>query len=208
MNAKLITPTLLNQYNWLQKAPKGYWKEKAIQDFYNILHRIYPKEPSPEILLGRKFEGYIMKSAQSGKKGTPLFNEIRDLFIGAEFQKKIKVYLKIDEELYVVCGRVDAVFKNKILDLKTTSNFKGPENYLNGWQHLIYCLSEKIEEFNYIIVELKDNVIQDYHVINYKVPSWELVENKIKEKIKEIIEYINKDEILLEGYLKTFNRYL
>ena len=205
MKNYLITPTLLNQYEWIKDCPPDSL-EKNLEDFHNIINRIYPPEVPDYILLGREFEHYIEKSVKTGKLGSDKFNEIREYFLGARFQQKTKYKIQVNNESFLLYGKIDALFHDKIIDLKTTSSFH-IKKYKNSWQHKIYCYCKKIKDFSYIIVELKDRKIVDHHIIDYRVPSFKLLEGEIIEIIKEFREFINKNSNYKYSYENIFTQF-
>ena len=203
--AYLITPTLLNQFDWMMNIEPEK-KNKAEEDFSNILHRIYP-DPSPAILLGRKFEHYIMKSVKTGKDGSDKFNQIRDIFHKAKFQQNTKKTIKVDGEQYLLFGRMDALFPDKIIDLKTTSNYRGEDYYLKGWQHRIYSYCTNILNFAYVVVVLnEDEKIESYEIINHSIDI-QLAKNLIIGKIRELNEFLEKNEHYEHAFKHIFTRY-
>ena len=197
-----VTPSLLNDYNWFKNCPPS-WKERAYNSFSKTLNREFVT--SPEIELGKKFEDCIMYSIKSGKNGSEKFNEIRDYFLNVEFQKRTKMFLNVEGEEFGIFGRIDAYKPDLLLDIKTTSNYKGKDHYLNTWQHKIYCYSEKIKNFEYIIVELLDKKIIDYYIVKYEMEDFDGVRKEIQKEIKEMICFIDKDKNLKDLYYNKYN---
>ena len=206
----LITPTLISQFDWMKKSPKE-WKEKALMDFTNILNRIYPETVPEYVTLGRVFEKYIERAARTGQSGSDKFNIIRDMFVGAKFQTKTQSNIKVDDVDYLLYGRIDALFPEKILDLKTTRNYKGVQYYMDSFQHKIYCYCQEISSFSYVVVEIvkeKDkNVITNHYVLDYNIDNPFSLKEEISEKIREVVNYIESDPKLDYSYKNIFTKF-
>ena len=214
--ARLITPTILDKYAWLKKAPvKGGWKEKAQTDLYNALHRIkVPQEEFPEWLTaGIEFEKVLCRAVDNDSinKGSKVFEQCREYLAGCKFQTKTKRFIEIDGEEYLLFGYIDACKANTIIDIKTTSNYRGKQHYLNGWQHPIYLYCERAANFVYLVVEITyadgKLTLQESNIVEYSETSLHVLRDRIQDGIRDFMGYLDFDEELKDAYLHTFNRY-
>jgi len=213
--ALLITPTLLDAYDWFCKAPQS-WKKRAFDDFTNKLNRT-KWDPTPAIKRGIDFEKKVYANCNRDLetfKSSEIFKEVCKECKDGDFQKVLKKIIVIDGKEYLLYGKTDAWFSNIIKDIKTTKNYKGKSKYLNGWQHIIYCYVSNIPEFSYLVVEWSDEVEKDDKLvpgelfkISYTMGNREENKEKIEEKIKEVIEFIEGDDELSHAYYKIFNMY-
>jgi len=225
--AKLITPTLLNSFDWLKNAPSGYWHNKAVEDFSNMLNRIYG-EASPMMSIGNdieaaasRFANYQLRAKTGDPKEvervkekftnlSPQFKRLVDLVSGAAYQQKAKRIVRVDEEEYLIYGKIDFLFSDMIIDTKVTGEYKGQDRYLSGHQHEMYCFCKDIPNFKYIVVEVPDpetKKIRDIFEVPWSTTDTYLLRDPIIEQIREVIEYIKKDEALSKAYYNKFNLY-
>ena len=218
--AKLITPTLISSIDWLKKAPmsptkknpKITWKQKAYDDLVGILSRIWPKETPSYIQRGIDFENAVQKVVEANSvgivKSSEHFKTVCKACEGGVFQKKTKSIVEIDGVEYCLYGKIDVDLPTKIVDIKTTGNFK-KDSYTKSYQHKIYCLNEQKEHFNYVVAEFdEDNkTIKDVHTVAYKVENFKELEEDVHDKVREVIEFLQCDEDLWELYTKKFNQF-
>jgi hypothetical protein len=187
-------------------------KARAYVDFKNQLHRIW-SEPSEAIKRGIDFENviYQMANRHSEIKASDFFHKICEIVKGGDFQKKANITMMIDEKEYYLYGKLDVYFHDLIIDIKTTSKFRGANSYLSTWQHLFYCLMTNIPRFMYLVVVFyKDipNKIKSIEKVYYNMN--EIGMDKVRKQIiigiRDVIGFINSDKILKEGYYTKFNR--
>jgi len=215
----LMTPTLWNSIDWLQKCPPS-WKEKAYTDLSNTLNRIFTSNPAVE--RGMSFERDICnKRMDTGKydvaadlneKYEKAFNMIHAEGYG--FQHKTKKIMSFDGKDFLLYGKMD-VFNPEggpVIDIKTTGNFKGDSSYLSGWQHKVYCYCTERDEFIYIVYELTDlpgNIValKDIHFVEYKVTSFAVLEEELRCKLESVVKFLRSDVKLKEAYMRKFNQY-
>ena len=208
--SRLITPSLISSIDWYKHAPFS-WKAKAYEDLTNQLGRIYPPEMPFNVKRGIDFENCLYKYAEKDTtdiKASDLFITILKNIRGGQFQKKTKAFLKIDEHEYCLYGKIDVLFLNKIVDIKTTKSFS-PTKYLDSYQHLIYCYNQKMTNFEYhvAIFDNDDHTISDYKIVKYESPGLIELEQKIIDKIKEVIIFIEDSKELSDLYFTKFNLY-
>jgi len=218
----LITPTLLDSYDWLMKAPettkKGTsitWKEDALNQLEATLTRA-PFRPNKAIIKGMEFERLACAKSKVNDidtlKASDNFKKVCRLIKGGDFQVKTKKFVVIDGAEYVLFNRLDVKFPKLIQDIKTTANYRGQASYLSKWQHKFYTLVDEIRDFQYIVAEWKGADIDDFtikaiHVINYYAEDFEAIEKEIVGHIKLFMEFLEGNEKLKEAYLHTYNRF-
>jgi hypothetical protein len=216
--SRLITPSLFNSFQWLQKC-KGEAKETAYQQLVNMLTRVYPDTMPHAIKRGIDFENavYTMLSKIENKNdiekinSSDLFKQVLYECYGGVFQHKSKSFLTIDGKEYCLYGKLDVFFPNnkppKIIDIKTTK-FKKSTNYCDTMQHKIYCYNEKVKHFDYLVVMMnnKDELvkIQQEH---YEVESFDDLKKDIEENIKYLMNYFEMDSDLMRVYKDKYCLY-
>jgi len=211
----LITPTLLDAYDWLNKAPRS-WKKKAFDDFSNKLHRT-KWDPTPAIKRGIDFEKKVYANCNRDLdtfKSSEIFKEVCNDCKGGDFQKVLKKVIMVDGREFLLYGKTDAWFPTVIKDIKTTKNYKGQSKYLGGWQHKVYCYIDNNVHFEYLVVEWSDEIEEDDKLvpaevfkIHYTMEDRAAVKEEIVEQIREMMQFIDTDDILAKAYYKTFNKY-
>lgn len=209
--AKLITPTILNSLAWWQNCWANK-KDEARHDFLNSLSRNYgPWEEAPEaIRKGVAFENEVYKWADRDRqgKGSKKFNEVCEMVKGGNFQKKSKKFLTIDGVEYCIYSKLDVKLPNKIIDLKTTMNYRGPKKYLDTMQHKFYCYTEDCNDFEYVVVTWDIGyTIDQVFVVPYHVDDMKSVEADIIEAVRNFIDIINAYDDLQEAYEEKFCLY-
>jgi len=167
----LITPTVLNSYDWLKKCPPS-WKKKAYDDLSNMLNRKWVP-PKPAVQRGIDFEKYVCRRANQKiiqSKGTPQFQGIIKTIQGGQFQKKCKFYIEVEGKEYCCYGKIDVAFPDLIIDIKTTGSYRGKNSYLSGWQHKFYTIGSRVPNFLYLIVEFdgEQNKIIEVYEVEYR----------------------------------------
>ncbi len=209
--SRLITTSLLSSIDWFNNCPPD-WKKKAFQDLSNTLARIRTN-PNPAAKRGITFEKLLYDVLRSEKENTVTcsdsFKKIMNACKGGTFQKKIKKFIEIDGEEYCLYGKLDVDLPDKIIDIKTTGNYKGRNNYLKSMQHKLYCYITRKKKFEYIIAEFygDSGPILKVHIIPYEVDYWKSVEEEIIDKIREAINFLKTDEVIFELYTTKFSLY-
>ena len=100
---------------------------------------------------------------------------------------------------------MDVVLPKKIIDIKTTSNYKGPENYLKGWQHKWYCFTEEIFDFEYVVAEWGlSYTLDDVYVVKYQAPGLPELKVDIMKGVKKFIAFLKANDDLWDAY---YNKY-
>ena len=213
----LITSSLLDSYDWYKHAPRG-WKNKAYQDFANMIRRVSKPTPS-SAKRGIDFEDIVCKNCNvlsheklselaenfyGSNKAVPIVCKMAEVCRGGEQQKKVFSDITVAGDDYHLFGYADIVFPDKILDIKTCAKYKGKANYENRSQHHVYFYCTNIYDFYYLIADFKGS---DYPQ-EYKEISLHLDKNKSRtvlyEKIVETTSFI-RDSGLWEDYASIFS---
>lgn len=222
--SRLITTSLIGAVDWCNTAPKTHidhdptkptWRDQAFVDLDKTLNRVWDNSPKPYLDRGIKFENAVYKEAGAPTgRGSEHFQWFVSECKGGEFQRKSKKYIDIDGFTYCIYGKLDAWFPDIIKDVKTTSKWKGDTNYLNTWQHRLYCYTENINRFRYIVAVFDDpdegplsNTIVERHAVDYVVPDREELEQDIVSKIKEVVSFLSIDPEWFDAYTNKFSMY-
>lgn len=222
-----MTPTLWDSIDWYHKAPlsikagtKITWKKDAYNNLLGMLNRVWA--PTKAIERGISFEKQICHGTKP-TVATDLvekFNKAYDLIHaeGGEFQTKCKKFYEYDGKEFILYGKQDIHFspteelpliKLKIIDIKTTGNYRGASSYLSKWQHKCYTLLDRIVDFQYIIYEFdnRTGMVIDIHIIDYHNNDFDAVNKEIEENLEKVIKFLRADPILKKAYLTKFNMY-
>jgi len=207
----LITPTILDAYEFATSAPPS-WKERAEASFIAKLKR--EKEDYPAwVKRGKDFEDTVTRVCNKSlnktiTQGSEHFNKVSNACQGGRFQEKLSKSIIVDNQKVFLFGYSDVTFPTLIVDIKTTLKYSGEAKYLKGHQHLIYCYMKQIPNFKYIVVEWlneTDDTIKDVHEINYTVPDFESLEERIVIRIISFFEYLRNKGLWLD-YYQTFSK--
>lgn len=211
-----LAPTLLDSFDWLQKCPSS-WKERAFNDLHNTLGRIYGPS-TPEMQAGIDFENMIYRFANADdydrivsewKDSKHVLKCIKRVH-GFIFQKTVFYNITVDGVNYFFKCKMDAWSTNEIVDIKTTGNFRGDNQYLSKWQHRLYPLASGVDKFTYLVAEWQDlsvsKKIKDVHEVEYVLKDKALVEDQVKQRIRDFIHFIESDPELKRLYYTKYNK--
>lgn len=201
---KLITPSLLNSFNWLNKCPHS-WREKALEDLTNLLNRA-PFKPNKYFVRGNKYENQVRSICRGISPNDVMSTavEMAELCKGGKWQEKIRAFIYIDDVPFCISGRIDVLFPDEIIDIKTTTTFKGDESYLSTSQHILYLFSaihKKMpqRQFKYLVTDF-----EQIHEVPFEVGDPALLRVEVWRMINEFLDYLNKHKDLLEAYETKF----
>lgn len=211
----LVTADLINSINWMLKAPnvivKGQsdplltWSKKAYQDLVNKLNRVYGDMPLAA-QRGIDFENKVYACVEKNKLnvGSKNFQKVLESVRGFKFQEKIKKDERIGEYDCFLYGKVDAIKKNHIIDLKTTGNYS-PSNFNNdSFQAQLYSYITKIHYFSFVVAEWLDYPqIANTHISRCFFPDMNDLQKRIHEKVTSAFQTL-KDYDLWEVYRDKF----
>jgi hypothetical protein len=137
MTKYLLTPSLLNAYQYYIKSTK----DDAKDDFIRTLKR----EP---------FTNEAME------RGIRFENNVKSICDGKDIE------VEINKTKYLLYGRADIVKRDTIYDIKTTKEYKLGK-YMDSCQHLFYMYCMNINNFAYLVAEgsskLKSWYKEDYN---------------------------------------------
>ena len=210
----LITSSLLDSIDWYRQCPDS-WKEKAYKDLSDKLNRIYGPM-NPEVQRGIDFEAKVCSLLDAPestfmevfKSHDPGVRQFWTLCHGGRFQSTLKSYITIDGTQYTLYGKSDILFPDRIVDIKTTANYKGPANYRGKTQHLVYIVASKIPTFTYLIAEFND--VQQRCIGVYNVDASMSVEDATRAlipRISESLDILRDDGDLWTAYKTQFNQW-
>jgi hypothetical protein len=213
--SRLITTSLISGIDWFTSCPPS-WKRKAYQDLYNQLSRIW-SDPSPAIKRGMDFEKHVYATLSKPDVNinklncSSLYKKVLKLCKGGVFGSKNKNFILVDNKEYCLYGKEDVVFEDKIIDIKTTINFR-PKKYEKSFQHKIYLYNSGKLKFQYIVVVFEDEVsnkIKSVETIDINITKQDLsaYEIMIKEKTREIEQFFNSNPEFKELYENKFCLY-
>jgi hypothetical protein len=202
-----ITNSLIDKVEWLQNCPDS-WKQKAYTDLSNMLNRIYSDETPFAIQRGLAYEKRIQSTCDNALIPS---NKIMSTFVdhckGGTFQKSLTKIITIDKQEYCLSGKIDVLFDNHIIDIKTTGNYKGKASYLSKAQHLIYCLCTGIKTFDYLVAEFYNDADTEpsaFHKVSYEVSDFSKVREEVIDRVTNTINFIKTDNELWNAYTKKF----
>ncbi len=213
--ALLHTPTMWQSIDWLQKCPAS-WKKRAYEGLLSTLNREW--NPTPAIERGIAYEKQLCHGTKPKIADNLIdkFNTAYDLIHaeGHSFQHKAKKFVEVVSEEgksieHLLYGKLDVHFPDLIIDIKTTGSYKGKSNYLNSWQHKVYCLCTRIPDFKFIVYEFDNDsgMLIDIHNIDYHVDNFEALEKEVMDKLHSVLAFLRADKVLKEAYLNKFNMY-
>lgn len=215
MSNVLITPTLLDAYNFAKGAPPS-WQERAYNGFVSKIRRektVFPEAAKK----GIAFEDAVYRVCnQYTKKGETVlptnvgsshFQAVANACMGGEFQKVSKKYVTIDDLEVLFYSKLDVFFPDVIKDIKTTANYRGRMKYERGWQSKIYTWSLGVPRFEYIVAEWesKDTTkIRQIHTIDCNKHDLSATEDEIISGVRELFNFLH-ERGLYEDYFYTFS---
>lgn len=210
----LITPTLLDSFEFAKNAPPS-WKQRALQDFIAKVKReptTFPKWVSK----GIEFEDAVYDACKTAKRnklteitaGSQHFQKVANACLGGSFQE-VRIKTLIVRDLEVRCyHKMDVLFPDKIIDIKTTLNWKGEAKYLKGWQHKMYTWAAEIPEFSYLVAVWEDEdstKISSIESVEYSNNDFEKSEKELVAGIEELFDFLAKMQ-LFDAYYYTFSK--
>lgn len=193
MNKYLITPSLINSFFYYLKDE---WKSPADSraDFLKTLSR-ERFEPNEAMQRGIDWENALEKRCNGQvvnmdaglflKCSIDTFNEIADVVKDGVWQSSCKKDLQVSGKSFILYGRCDVIKADTIYDIKFTSNYNVGK-FNDSIQHLIYMYCLDLDKFAYLVSDGKSFWREDYFAND--------LENKIKSKISEFIQYLERDK--------------
>lgn len=187
----LITSSLLDSYDWLKSCPKT-WQDRAQDEFIAMIRR-EPRPTSEACQRGIDFENLVCEKCNNmndeefkdyafsyyDHKGIKGYD--RDIAVyttlnvakvirGGQQQVPVMKDVVLNGEEYHLFGYADIIFPNKIIDIKTTSNYKEGYHYVKRSQHYLYSMCTGINTFEYLVADYKDSKVpRDLHRIEFEM---------------------------------------
>lgn len=205
----LITSTLLDSYEWLVSCPES-WKPRALDDFVAMIRR-EPRPVSDACERGIEFERLVcdncdrmshedfrrlVASRYSGwLKGAPLERavesvcDVADSCRGGMQQVAVMKDVCIDGKDFHLFGYADVVFPDRIVDIKTTGNYKGDGAYLKRSQHFLYSLCTGIKDFEYVVAVFRGKYPACVERIRTRVSEQECV-SVLERRIRNVTRFL------------------
>jgi hypothetical protein len=215
----LITPSLISAIDWVNNCPPS-WREKADKDLLNQLGRVWEEGPHYALDLGKKFEDmvYLYADREPVDKGSEHFKWFVEKCKHGRFQKKTRKIIKCGDYEFCLYGKMDAWWPNIIRDIKTTSNWKGPQKYLDSFQHKMYCFNERIADFEYLVAEFKELSEEDqkegkiapiiaHHCVTYHVDDFDALDKEVYERVMGAHAFLFGNKELYELYTHKFTQF-
>lgn len=216
-NNVLITPTLLDKFEFVKNAPPS-WKERAYISFVQMIRR-EPGDFPLWIKKGIEFEDAIYAQCTKASKlnkmtvdvGSPHFQTVANDCLGGAFQEVLQKDIEVDGESVHFYGKTDVSFPHIIKDIKTTLKWKGQDKYLKGFQHKIYMWISGVDKFEYVVVvweDEKSDKIRAVHRALYNPFSFGVkpdLEYDILEAVRELFKYLRANN-LWDDYYHAFSK--
>jgi len=204
MNSYLITPSLINSFQWFQTC-SYIDKDRLRTDFLRTLRKEY-YEPSKAAQKGIKFENDVMSYLENGDFSMPKFlrntkeyeyciHQIASHLTNKNgiWQKPCSKDVKFRQANFVLYGKIDYCTDNYLYDIKTTKNYN-PNKFLNNIQHYIYLYCTDINKFKYLIADFKSVYVEEYEVNKNDL------ELKIFNDLNKLLKYLDSDPEAKEIY--------
>lgn len=216
--ALLLTPTILDSFEWMMTAPPGKWKTKATNDFYNKVHRKPGDAIEDWVTRGQELEKQVEQTCtvinmarNNGLDpeipGSAQFKRIVTHCMDGEFQVVLKEKMFVDGVEWLIYGKLDVKFPDKTLDMKATMEYKGAEKYITKWQGPIYSILTDNPEFEWLVVEWvskNSNDILDVHYIKHTY-NIQKEYQRLEEKLRLFHLYLRSSG-LFSAYNEIFSR--
>ena len=133
----------------------------------------------------------------------------------------MKKTVTIDGQAYVLYGKADIFFPDIIYDIKTTGRFKGFQAYTERAQHLMYQTASGIPAFKYLVAVWSDKQVpmerggktfmEEQWCVDSVIPidvtmDPREAEERLADRIRAFIAYIQADKGMLADYVNIFTR--
>lgn len=212
---RIVGPTLLNSFDWFLTAPDSpkrgtdvTWKQAAFEDIITTIKRL-PKEYGPELKKGIEFENAVQHACEEhngvARNGSEGYMEAVARCRGGKFQEWCNYFFEYEGLRVRAYGKSDVVFPDKIIDIKTTGNYKGAVSYLKGWQPPIHLLATGKSTFEFLVAEWesKDSlkVKKVYEPIIYA--AHDNMAQAVYDQYHKFITFLRTNN-LYEDYIYTF----
>lgn len=186
----LVTPTLLNAFDWYRKDSEFKSDEEQRKEFLQTLSRA-KFEPTAAMQKGIDFENRVKEFCGSFVTSYHFeYDKVAEEFAGITkggiWQVICKKDLQIGNQQFLLYGRCDVIKADTVYDIKYTGNYDLGK-YQDSAQHLIYLYCLDLPKFSYLISDGKEYWKEDY--FNHSK-----IEDEIKSKISDFISYLESDD--------------
>lgn len=204
----LITTSILDSFNWFNSCPPS-WRDRAYASIIGNIKR-EPWKPHPTAKRGIQFESMIYAHArlQESEEGTKYFQNIVDKCRGGKFQQVLKKEINVRGKTVVLYGKVDVLFPDRILDIKTTENYRGDDKYLSGWQHILYLYMSGLKEFTYLVAlfeEYPSLKIVDIYETPFRIQNPSSLLLDIKAGVETFHDWLESENLFFDYEQKFSN---
>lgn len=207
----VITPTLLDAFDWYLTCPED-WRARAKEELIAKITR-KPFEASEAALKGIKLETAVQEICESAEsidalKATAPFKRLCKLCKGGQFQTWQETFFEHENQPVRAYGKVDVLFDDRVIDIKTTGKYGGKNKYLAGWQPTVYLLATKRPIFEFLVAIWEAEAalkVRELRVISLCVTPPQLLQmrQKLIDRYAEFTAWLKK-EGLYDEYLYTF----
>ena len=186
----LITPTLLNSWKYCIENDYG-----TLESFIKTLKK-EEIEDQEKFVVGNEYEAYMVAHYPATKNGC--------------YQVKVYKEINVDNNVYLLYGKIDCLKMGEIIDYKYTSNYEVGKFY-GSYQTMIYMdLVPDAIKMKYVICdnfkkeEMTGNWEEDKEKLRLYFEEYKRDELKIdlKKEIQAFIEWLEKYDLL-----KTYQEY-
>lgn len=203
-----ITPTLLDKMDRINKA--GEYRLKELKELENTLLR-KPYETSPAAQKGIYFENTVQKRCEDIRAGrakndvgSEYFKAVVDRCMFGRFQIWTEFYIDSHLGRVRAFGKIDVEKPDKVIDLKTTGNYKGAAAYLEGWQPKFYLTGTGKDVFEFVVALWANKHNYDIgalHILEYRRKGDEL--ERITSAYDEFINFLKAHD-MLDMYIYSY----
>ncbi len=196
----LITPSLLNSWQWFLSVEDDDKQEAERQKFIATLKR-EKFEKTPAMEFGIKFEDDIAFMCRTKTKTiNDTANEIVNIVSGGTWQLPCKKLYKN----FLLYGRMDVVKGNVVYDIKTASRYDVGK-FQKSAQHRLYLYCTGLERCDYLVAEVyhgkEETIIKGFCVESY-------TDRDIEPMVDDFIAWLDYDpELKLLYYAHWESKY-
>lgn len=193
----LITTSILDAFGWYRRCPPS-WRKRAHADLVAKIRR-ERYEPHVSAQRGIEFEDAIYEQKTGG---SAQFKRVSERCSGGIYQRVMKETIQVNGRDVLLYCKSDVLFPDvKLIDIKTTENYRGDDKYLQGWQHKLYLYVAGLSEFEYVVVmfdKFPSNTIVDHYVIPYTNDNPNELLKEIKAGIWDFYEWLVQEELFYD----------
>ena len=184
MSQRRLTPSLINSILWYDSQDEGSLRQlNAYTQLENMVKRA-PFVDSKYMAIGRAFEDKVTLTVNSGvESGHPIVDAFADFCQGGKFQVKVEKMLQGE----LVGGRIDVLFDDHIIDIKTSSRKRKPAHYWSTSQHYVYCYCAGVFDYTYAVARY-DNDWPIPKVFDYDLFDEKFHDSDVRSELEKLVE--------------------